>query len=241
MRVSLQFFRRADVHERVSHGEDFDNALSDAVVDPVLIMSAENFADFWTVEFRERLTPKLRIGGKLLYCLQHLVLKPSSKFKEEVVFKILSIGGDTALSALRDDNLHTAVRILLVFDFALRSSRSRRARISFSKSSIDMTSPLSASPSATRRSSYASIFSSFSWISSQVEAFTNTPAVRPFCVTMMGRPVSRVCVMYPARFERNSLRGRISSFALKLYMVRSFLGEGANIVQYSVWNVKEAA
>ena len=31
----------------------------------------------------------------------------------------------------------------------------------------------------------------------------------------------------------------MSSFALKLYMVRSFLGEGANVVQDSVWNVKE--
>ena len=57
---------------------------------------------------------------------------------------------------------------------------------------------------------------------------------------MIGRPVSRVCVMYPARFERNSLRGRISSFALKLYMVGSFLGEGAIFVQNSVWRVKEA-
>jgi len=33
----------------------------------------------------------------------------------------------------------------------------------------------------------------------------------------------------------------MSSFALKLIMVSSFLGEGANIVQDSVWYVKEAA
>ena len=137
----------------MANGKDFDNALADAVVDPVLIVATENLANLGTVEFRECLAAKLRVVGELLYRLQYLVFKPSSKFKEEVVFKILSVGGDTALSALCDEDLHTAARILLVFDFALRSSRSRRARISFSKSSIDTTSPRSASPSATRRSS----------------------------------------------------------------------------------------
>lgn len=236
-----QLLCRADVHERMPHGEYLDYAFLHAVVDPVIVMAAENLADFGAVEFGKRLAAKLRVGGKLPDGFQNIVFKLSAGFKIEVVFQIFAIRRNALLSALCDDEFHTAVRSLLVFDLAMRSSFVRRARISLSKSSIETTSPRSASPSATRRSSYASIFSIFSWISSQVEAFTNTPAVRPFCVTMMGRPVSRVCVMYPARFERNSLRGRMSSFALKLIMISSFLVEGANIVQNSELCVKEAA
>ena len=236
MREPLQLFRRADVHKRVSHGEDFDHAFLHAVVDPVIVMVAENFADFGAVEFGKRLAAKLRVGGKARGNIARIAVESDCIVKVEVVGNVVESGLKPLEAALGPKQSHTAALFgcfatcLAMWSFIMRST-----------SAVVYTSPRSASPSATRRSSYASILSSFSWISSHVEAFTNTPAVRPFCVTMMGRPVSRVCVMYPARFERNSLRGRMSSFALKLYMVRSFLGEGANIVQDSVCEVKEAA
>ena len=73
------------------HGEDFNHAFLHAVVDPVIVMVAENLADFGAVEFGKRLAAKLRVGGKLPDGLQYIVFKPSSGFKIEVVFQVFAI------------------------------------------------------------------------------------------------------------------------------------------------------
>lgn len=236
LKAKLQLFRGADVHERVANGEDFDHALLHAVVDPVAVMVAEDLTDLRTVEFWECLAPELRVVGELRRGASGISIELYRVVKVEIVGDVVECRLKPLEATFCPDKFHTAT-----FFCCFAACLAMCFSIMCSTSLAVYTSPLSASPSATRRSSYASIFSSFSWISSHVEAFTNTPAVRPFCVTMIGRPVSRVCVMYPASPARNSLSGSMSSFALKLYMACSLLGVGMNIVQDSVCPVKEAA
>ena len=49
VKVLSQLLRRADVHERMPHGENFNYTLLHAVVDPVIVMAAENLADFGAI------------------------------------------------------------------------------------------------------------------------------------------------------------------------------------------------
>ena len=127
-----------------------------------------------------------------------------------------------------------------VLDLRRRSSLARRLLMSFSKSSRETVSPRSASPSATRRSSYASIFSSFSCSSSHAQASTNTPAARPFCVSRSGLWLVRHCATHSESLARNSERDRTSSEDLKENMVFAPLAYDLNIVQNSVDGVNGA-
>ena len=115
----------------------------------------------------------------------------------------------------------------------LRVRAARRARISRMTSSWPTVSPRSASPSATRMSSYASGLSSFSWRASHSAAPMKTPAVRPFCVSRRGRPVRRICSTRAESVVRNSLNERTSSDDLKVNMAFLLDRGCANNVQNS--------
>ena len=97
---------------------------------------------------------------------------------------------------------------------------------------------LSASPSATRRSSYVS---SLSRISSNAETSMNTYAARPFWVRINGRLVSFARDAQEASVVRNSLMEMISSDGLNSNMAFSPLVSMVNIVRNCVRDVKHAA
>ena len=227
----LKLARGVDSHQAMAHGEDFNHCPFDAVVNPVVVMVAENLANLRAIDFGKRLAAKLRVGRESLDGCKDFIFKPSSVFGIEVVFKVLAIGCDTFLSAFRDDESHTAARIRLVFDFALRSSRARRSRISFSKSSSETTSPRSASPSATSISSYASILSSLSRSSSKAARSMNTYDARPFCVRRRGRPLLRARAAQSERLLRNSDIGTMSSLGLRFSIGGSCVAFAEDIVR----------
>ena len=54
-------------------------------------MVAANLADLGAVELGKSLAAKLRVGGELPDGFQHIVFKPSSGFKIEVVFQVFAI------------------------------------------------------------------------------------------------------------------------------------------------------
>ena len=215
-------------------GKDFDRILLGAVVDPVAVVPAENLPQFGAVEFWERNPPELRIVRKHQCNITGIAIELDRIIEIEVFGDVIEGRLKSLEPALCPDDFHTATfcgfAVCLAMCFAIMRSTSAAV----------YTSPRSASPSATRMSSKVSSLSSFSCISSHVDALTNTPAERPFWVTITGRPVSRVCVIYPARLDLNSLRGKMSSFALKLYMAQSFPFRSANIVQNLVCGVKAA-
>ena len=92
MRAMLQLFRRADVHKRVPHGEDFNHALLHAVVDPVIVMVAEDLADFGAVEFRKRLASKFWVGGKARGNIARIAVESDCIVKVEVVGNVVESG-----------------------------------------------------------------------------------------------------------------------------------------------------
>jgi len=226
-----------DSHQTMANGKYLNYMLLQPVVDPVAVMVAENLADLRAFDFGECLSAHFGIVGKSPDRLHHLVFKPSSILGIEVAFKIFTVGSDAVLSALGYHDSHTAARMRFVFDFALRSSRARRSWISFSKSSMDTTSPRSASPSAARRSAYASIFSIFSRISSNAARSMNTYEARPFCVSRRGRPLLRARAAQSERLLRNSDIGTMSSLGLRLIMGDSCGWFVKNIVQNIVESV----
>lgn len=246
-RGRLELARRVDVHQRVADGQNLATRLLAAVENPVAVMLAKELPQFRAVQFGKGLMPEVGFVGQQPDRLQNLVFEIASVLGIELVLKIETIRLNALLGAPGEDDLHTATRRRAVLDLRRRSSLARRLLISFSKSLSETVSSRSASPSATRRSSYASIFSSFSWSSSHAQASTNTPAARPFCVSRSGLWLVRHCATHSESLARNSERDRISSEDLKENMVFAPLTYDLNIVQNSVdvvndtWNFKEVA
>ena len=243
----LELARGVDVHQRVTDGQNFATVLLAAVENPVTVMLAKEFPQFRAIQFGEGLVSEVWLVCQQPDRFKNLVFKIASVFGIELVLEVETIRLDALLGASGEDDLHTATRRRAVLDLRRRSSLARRLLTSFSKSSRETVSPRSASPSATRRSSYVSIFSSFSCSSSQAQASTNTPAARPFCVSRSGLWLVRHCATHSESLARNSERDRISSEDLKENMVFAPLTYDLNIVQNSVdvvndtWNFKEVA
>lgn len=239
-RGRLELARGVDVHQRVTDGQNFATVLLAAVENPVTVMLAKELPQFRAIQFGEGLMSEVWLVCQQPDRFKNLVFEIASVFGIELVLEVETIRLDALLGASGEDDLHTATRRRAVLDLRRRSSLARRLLMSFSKSSRETVSPRSASPSATRRSSYASIFSSFSCSSSHAQASTNTPAARPFCVSRSGLWLVRHCATHSESLARNSERDRTSSEDLKENMVFAPLTYDLNIVQNSVDGVNGA-
>ena len=222
----------ANVLETVFDGKNVDRRFGYAIVDPVAFVGKKYTSDFRSLEVGKGFVPKLRMFSKRFYRCGDIFFPCVGIICIELARNIIGDVCKTLTGAWRPVDFHMAT-------FRIRLVRFLRlARTSRMKSSWETVSPLSASPSAARRSSYVS---SLSRISSNAETSMNTYAARPFWVRINGRLVSFARDAQEASVVRNSLMEMISSDGLNSNMAFSPLVSMVGIVRNCVHDVKRAA
>lgn len=224
----------------INNLRDFYYFAKDAIVNPPVFVSAEDFAKVGAIDFGIGCFPKQRGVEKLFNCLKNIRVKSVCIIRIKVARNIIagflkgfySIGGplESHIATLSRD--FPPVRLLP----ALR--RFARLPIMRLTCSCDLTSPRCDWPSLMRNPSYVSASCSFWQMASQSVAFRKTEVARPFCVSMMGRCVSAVRATQSASVVRNSLIEIISSVGLKSNMALSPRNLMFNIVRNCVRRVK---
>ena len=222
----------ADVLKAMFDGKNVDRRFGNAIINPIVFVGQKDFSDFRPFEVREGFVSEFRIFGKRFNRCCDIFFPSIGIVGVELARNVAGNGYETLAGARRPVDFHTAT-------FRIRRVRFLRlARTSCMKSSCDTPSPLLASPSATRRSSYVS---SLSRISSNAETSMNTYAARPFWVRINGRLVSFARDAHEASVVRNSLMEMISSDGLNSNMAFSPLISMVSIVRNCVHNVKRVA
>ena len=222
----------ANVLETVFDGKNVDRRFGYAIVDPIVFVGKKYTSDFGSFEVGKGFVSELRMFSKRFYCRGDIFFPCVGIIGIELARNVSGNGYEALAGARCPIDFHTAT-------FRMRRVRFLRlARTSRMKSSWETVSALSASPSATRRSSYVS---SLSRISSNAETSMNTYAARPFWVRINGRLVSFARDAQEASVVRNSLMEMISSDGLNSNMAFSPLVSMVNIVRNCVRGVKRAA
>lgn len=225
---------------RVNYLRDFYYFAKDAIVNPPVFVSAENFAKVRASDFRISFFSEQRGVEKLFNSFKNIRVKSVGIIRIKVARNIIAGFLKGFYGIVRPLKSHIAT---LSRDFPpvrLLPTLRRFARLPIMRltCSCDLTSPRCDWPSLMRNPSYVSASCSFWQMASQSVAFRKTEVARPFCVSMMGRCVSAVRATQSASVVRNSLIEIISSDGLKSNMAFSPRNLMFNIVRNCVRRVK---
>ena len=222
----------ANVLEAVFDGKNVDRRFGYTMVEPIVFVGKKYTSNFGSFEVGKGFVSELRMFCKRFYCCGDILFPCIGIIGVELARNVSGNGYEALASARCPMDFHTATLRMRRVRFL------RFVRTSCMKSSWETVSPLSASPSATRRSSYVS---SLSRISSNAEISMNTYAARPFWVRINGRLVSFARDAQEASVVRNSLMEMISSDGLNSNMAFSPPISMVSIVRNCVRDVKHAA
>ena len=225
---------------RVNYLRDFYCFTKDAIVNPPVFVSAENFAKVGAIDFGIGFFPKQRGVEKLFNCLKNIRVKSVCIIRIKVARNIIAgfLKGFYSIGGPLESHIATLSRDFPPVRLLPTLRRFARLPIIRLTCSCDLTSPRCDWPSLMRNPSYVSASCSFWQIASQSVAFRKTEVARPFCVSMMGRCVSAVRATQSASVVRNSLIEIISSVGLKSNMSFSPRNLMFNIVRNCVRKVK---
>ena len=225
---------------RVNYLRDFYGFINDAIVNPPVFVSTENFAKVGAIDFGIGFFPKQRGVEKLFSCLKNIRVKSVGVIRIKVARNIIAGFLKGFYGIVRPLESHIATLSRYFPSVRLLPALRRFARLPIMRltCSCDLTSPRCDWPSLMRNPSYVSASCSFWQMASQSVAFRKTEVARPFCVSMIGRCVSAVRATQSASVVRNSLIEIISSVGLKSNMAFSPRNLMFNIVRNCVRRVK---